>query len=73
LALVIDIPSPKVERDVHHILAPWRTHGEWFDLGALADYFVTRVRRSAGDIQSFLAALQEVRKDAAPSTLKVIR
>jgi T5orf172 domain len=54
------------EREAHRLLAPWHSHGEWFDLGSRAEPFVRRVRASVG-IENLLATLRAV--DTLESTV----
>jgi hypothetical protein len=43
------VSSFNQEREAHRLLAPWRIHGEWFDLKESADFFSRKVRRSADE------------------------
>jgi hypothetical protein len=56
----VEIETPDAEHVAHHILARLRSHGEWFDLGALGDYFAGRVKREASNINELLALLQDI-------------
>jgi hypothetical protein len=39
-----EITAAEIEHELHRALAPWHSHGEWFDLGADTDAFITKVR-----------------------------
>jgi hypothetical protein len=44
LVSTIEIVAAEIEHELHHALAPWHSHGEWFDLGADTDAFLAKVR-----------------------------
>jgi hypothetical protein len=44
LISAMEIVAAEIERELHRALAPWHSHGEWFDLGADADAFLAKVR-----------------------------
>jgi Meiotically up-regulated gene 113 len=44
LVSAIEIVAAEIERVLHRALAPWHSHGEWFDLGADAEAFLAKVR-----------------------------
>jgi hypothetical protein len=51
------IESVEEERRAHRVLAQWRCHGEWFDLGAGSDDFLQEIRDVSDDLHSLLAVL----------------
>jgi len=44
LVSAIEIVAAEIERELHRALAPWHSHGEWFDLGLDTDAFLAKVR-----------------------------
>jgi Meiotically Up-regulated Gene 113 (MUG113) protein len=44
LVSAIEIAAAEIERELHRALAPWHSHGEWFDLGVDTDAFLAKVR-----------------------------
>src|SRR5262245_8782749 len=57
LVSAIEIVAIELERELHRVLAPWHSHGEWFDLGADADAFLAKVRSDG-----LFAALRTLRE-----------
>ena len=63
-AVVVDLVDR--EREAHCILAAWRKHGEWFDLGEAAGYFTHKIRHGVGADHLF-NALDQIFRGAAPA------
>ena len=57
LVLAIEIAAAEIERELHRALAPWHSHGEWFDLGTDAEAFLAKVHSDG-----LLAALRTLRE-----------
>jgi hypothetical protein len=59
--------SADFESNAHRILARWRSHGEWFDLGTWAETFVFKIKYCKAE--NLLVTLREV--DTLPVGLTV--
>jgi hypothetical protein len=60
--VAVVVASVKHEREAHRILAPWRRHGEWFDLGGEADCFTLRAQCCAGNLEKLFIAMRDARE-----------
>ncbi len=61
LILSVAYASADFERRAHQLLAPWRQHGEWFDLGDRADAFMVTIKQcKAQNLLAFLGNVESL-------------